>query len=215
MWHLYLDESGDLGFDFVNRKPSKFFTITILTIREIENNRFLINAVKHTLKRKLHSSGFSRELKGSKTSIQVKKYFYGQVEHLKFGIYALTLNKKKLYERLTQEKERVYNYVARLVLDQIPFEKAVTRVQLVVDKSKAKPEIEEFNNYIVNQLAGRLDPKVPLNIDHHSSHESFGLQAADLFSWGIFRKYERKDTEWFSIFKEKVKYDGVFLAEKK
>ncbi len=27
MWNLYLDESGDLGFDFVNKKPSKFFTI--------------------------------------------------------------------------------------------------------------------------------------------------------------------------------------------
>lgn len=212
MWHLYLDESGDLGFDFVNRKPSKFFTIAILAISEVDKNRALINAVKKTLKRKLHSRASSQELKGSKTSIAVKKYFYKNVEGLKFGIYALTLNKKKLYERLTQEKERVYNYVARLVLDQIPFEKAVTRVQLVVDKSKAKPEIEEFNSYVISQLTGRLDPKVPLNIDHHSSHESLGLQAADLFSWGIFRKYERKDTEWFSLFKDKVKYDGVFLA---
>ncbi len=33
MWYLYLDESGDLGFDFVNKKPSKFFTITILVIK--------------------------------------------------------------------------------------------------------------------------------------------------------------------------------------
>ena len=24
MWYLYLDESGDLGFDFVNKKPSRF-----------------------------------------------------------------------------------------------------------------------------------------------------------------------------------------------
>lgn len=30
MWYLYLDESGDLGFDFVNKKPSKFFTVSIL-----------------------------------------------------------------------------------------------------------------------------------------------------------------------------------------
>lgn len=212
MWHLYLDESGDLGFDFVNRKPSRFFTISILAISQIENNRFFINAIKKTIKRKLHSKGLTQELKGSKTSITVKKYFYKNVGSLKFGIYAITLNKKRLYNRRTQEKERVYNYVARLVLDQIPFEKAVTRVQLIVDKSKAKPEIDEFNSYIISQLAGRLDPKVPLNIDHHSSHESLGLQAADLFSWGIFRKYERKDTEWFMCFKERVRYDEVFLA---
>ncbi len=215
MWYLYLDESGDLGFDFVNRKPSKFFTIAILALSGIDKNRTLINAVKRTLKRKLHSRDFSQELKGSKTSFDVKKYFYKNIEPLKFGIYAITLNKRKLYERLTQEKERVYNYVARLVLDQIPFEKAVNRVQLIVDKSKGKPEIEEFNSYIISQLSGRLDPKVPLNIDHGSSHENLGLQAADLFCWGVFRKHERKDTEWFSLYKDKVKYDGVFLGEKK
>lgn len=46
MLYLYLDESGDLGFDFVNKKPSKFFTVTILAIRGPENNRLLIKAVK-------------------------------------------------------------------------------------------------------------------------------------------------------------------------
>ena len=35
MLHLFLDESGDLGFDFVNKKPSKFFTITILVLTPI------------------------------------------------------------------------------------------------------------------------------------------------------------------------------------
>ncbi len=33
MLYLYLDESGDLGFDFINKKPSSFFTICVLAIR--------------------------------------------------------------------------------------------------------------------------------------------------------------------------------------
>jgi len=44
MWYLYLDESGDLGFDFINKKPSKFFTVTILAIRG-QNNKQLLKAV--------------------------------------------------------------------------------------------------------------------------------------------------------------------------
>ena len=32
MFYIYLDESGDLGFDFEAKKPSKFFTITLLLI---------------------------------------------------------------------------------------------------------------------------------------------------------------------------------------
>lgn len=133
MLYLYLDESGDLGFDFVNKRPSKFFTITILVIRGPENNRLLIKAVKKTLSRKLNRRKvIVQELKGSKISLEIKKYFYAQVEGLKFAVYALTLNKKRVYERLTKDKERVYNYISRLVLDKIPFEKAHEQVILVL-----------------------------------------------------------------------------------
>lgn len=153
MWFLYLDESGDLGFDFINKKPSKFFTVTLLALSGIDKNRAIINAVKHTLKRKLYKKKYRKdvtlELKGVKTSLEVKQYFYKQCSSLKFGLYSLTLNKKRLYEKLAKDKERVYNYVTRLVLDKIPFEKATARVALIVDKSKSKPEIEEFNSYIV------------------------------------------------------------------
>jgi len=54
MWYLYLDESGDLGFDFINKKPSKFFTITILALSSYKSNRQLIKAVKTTIRRKLN-----------------------------------------------------------------------------------------------------------------------------------------------------------------
>jgi hypothetical protein len=54
MWYLYLDESGDLGFDFVNKHPSKFFTVTILATKGQANNKAIIKAVKKTLARKLN-----------------------------------------------------------------------------------------------------------------------------------------------------------------
>ncbi len=53
MLYLYLDESGDLGFDFFTKKPSRFFTVTILTVRGVENNRALLKAVRKTARRKL------------------------------------------------------------------------------------------------------------------------------------------------------------------
>lgn len=93
MWYLYLDESGDLGFDFVNKKPSKFFTVTIIR----------------------------------------------------------------------------------------------------------------------RQLEGRLSPNTPLDIYHWLSHENCGLQAVDLFCWGIFQKYERKNEGWLNVYKEKVLLDEQFL----
>jgi len=212
MLYLYLDESGDLGFDFVNKKPSKFFTVTILAIRGLENNRLLIKAVKKTLARKLNRrKPVVSELKGARTVFEIKRYFYGQIEDLKFGVYSLTLNKKRVFERLTINKERVYNYISRLVLDKIPIEKAQEQVILILDKSKSPKEVREFNQYVLRQLAGRLDPKVPLDIKHENSCHYHGLQAVDLFSWGVFRKYEKKDTVWFDVYKEKMAYEEQYL----
>ncbi len=216
MWYLYLDESGDLGFDFVNKKPSKFFTITILAIGSQNANRQMINAVKKTLRRKLNQPKNHKrmipELKGTGTTLEVKKYFFDQVKDIKFGIYSITLNKKKVFERLARNKSRVYNYVARQVLDQIPFEKNDSeRIELILDKSMAKPEIAEFNTYIRRQLEGRFPPSIPLDIYHWLSHENYGLQATDLFCWGLFQKYERQNLDWLNVFAEKVRFDSQFL----
>ncbi len=49
MLYLYLDGSGDPGFDFFGKKP-----VTILTIKGVENNRALVTAAKKTIRRKLY-----------------------------------------------------------------------------------------------------------------------------------------------------------------
>lgn len=214
MVYLYLDESGDLGFDFVTKNPSRYFTVAILVMKGAENNRKIIKAVKKTVHRKLGTQK-RNELKGAKDSIAIKTYFFRQVEDVPFEIYSLTLNKRRVYNDLTEKKDRLYNFMARKVLDAVSFDDADTRIELIIDKSKNKQEIREFNDYILRQLKGRIDPRIPLEIYHYSSIENLGLQAVDLFSWGIFRKYEMQDREWFNVFKEKIKYDDVYLPNKK
>lgn len=212
MWYLYLDESGDLGFDFVNKKPSKFFTVSVLVLQSIEDNRKLIKATKITLRRKFNIKKVrAEELKGSKCPFAIKKYFYQQINDIDFAVYSITLNKIKVYERLRKDKERVYNYMVRLVLDQIPFNNAGSRIEIIIDKSKTKKNIFEFNKYILRQIKSRFDPKVPLDIYHYDSKQNFGLQAVDMFCWGIFRKYEENDLKWHNIFCEKIVYDEQYL----
>ena len=210
MLYLYLDESGDLGFVFFAKKPSKYFTVTVMLVQGMDNRKMIAKAVKRTLKSKFPKQKRT-ELKGSKQSIEVKRYFYRHVESVPFELYALTLNKRRVYDYLSQKKDRVYNFISRKVFDFIPFENASVRVGLVIDRSKSKKEIKEFNDYLIRQLSGRIEPRIPLDIDHHLSHEDLPLQAVDLFSWGIFRKYEKGGKEWFDVFSEKIKYDDVYL----
>lgn len=213
MLYLYLDESGDLGFDFVNKKPSAYFTICVLAIKGTSNDRALAALVRAVVRRKLlrRSELVHPELKGSGTTIEVKRFFYDRVRKLDFKLYAVTLNKKRAYERLAEDKDRIYNYIARLALERVNFEDAAVRVIMTVDKSKSQKAIYEFNNYMVGQIKSLLDPLVPLDIFHMDSLQSPNLQAADLFAWGFFRKYEKGDTEWLEIFKLKVCEDRLYL----
>ena len=214
---MYLDESGDLGFDFVNKKPSKFFTITILAVHGREGNRALIKAVRKTIARKLNPRKKRRrwvqELKGTHTILSVKRYFLRQLDEAQvpYAIFALTMNKRKAFEKLSRNKEHVHNFLARHVLDKIRFENVDRGVYLYVDRSKGKAEIEEFNQYVVQHLQGRIRPHVSLDIKHEDSKKQLGLQAVDLFSWGIFQKHERGKTGWFECFSSRVRLDEEFF----
>jgi len=214
MLYLYLDESGDLGFDFINKKPSKFFTITILAVDSNDSDRQLINAVKITLRRKLNKKGKRKriveEARGTNTILQIKKYFFNKIQNIKFSIYSITLNKRKFCKQTTKEKAEIYNYVACKVLDQIFFDKKIQdRINLIIDKSKSKPEIKKFNLSIRKQLKEKISFKVPLNIYHLSSIENYGLQIVDLFCWGIFQKYEHQNKDWFNIFSKNIIFDEI------
>jgi hypothetical protein len=151
-WFLYLDESGDLGFNPDKPGRSRNFTICILAVSTTTRNRTVASAVKKTL--------------------------------------------------------------ARMILEQLPMENASDAVNLVLDKRKNRKERQEFNAYIQRELASRLPPKVRLRITHEDSANNHCLQAADLFCWGIFRKYAREDTGWYEVFQGKVRYDSVYLPPK-
>ncbi len=86
----------------------------------------------------------SDELKGSGVEIGVKKCFYRKTEKTDFKIYAMTLNKQRVFSSFVQDRDRIYNYISRLVLDRVSFEDSCLRVILTGDKSKTRPGIREI-----------------------------------------------------------------------
>jgi hypothetical protein len=214
--YIYLDESGDLGFDFRKRKTTKRFVITLLVCETQQALRALHNAVERTLRhkvcrRKKRSSGI--ELKGSNTSIGIKTYFIRQLEGDGWHLYSVILDKKRVedYLRAPWNRNKLYNFLARFLIEKLPLRETLTNVRLTVDKSKNKDDIRDFNQYIQNQIEGILPLNTGFSIEHLISHESFGLQAVDLFCWGIARKYERADKQWYDMFKHKIQFETEYL----
>ncbi len=191
---VYLDESGNLGFDFETKHPSRYFVITALVCSQSAADKQLHKAVARTIKNKLgHREG---ELKGAKTELRIKAYFLAQLcqEELEgFGIYALVVDKQAI-DFSCFNTHQFYNQMAACLLRQIVFERGCA-INLVVDKSKNKYDIKVFDRYLTEQLDIPSDSV--LYIRHHLSKDNYGLQAVDLSCWGILRKYERQDESWY------------------
>ena len=205
---IFLDESGDLGFDPA-KNNSLYFTITLLLCKEQNVQAQIKKAVKRTLKNKLNKAKkrLIEELKGTQTSLEVKKYFYEKMPSQGWSIYSITVFKSNVYKRLStsQGKKKLYNYLTKQIIQKIDSEENVNSINLVVDKCKNKSERADFDQYIKPQLQEQFGSNAIISIHHEISQNNPCLQAVDLFCWGLQRSYEKKDTTWLDCFQEKVK----------
>ncbi|MES9947201.1 MAG: DUF3800 domain-containing protein [Candidatus Thiodiazotropha sp.] len=217
---IFLDESGDLGFDFSKSGTSRYFVITLLVCHDKPTQDRFRNAVKRTLKNKLNhkkkGSRIVQELKGTGTTLAVKQYFYRHLPDQGWEIYSVTLNKNRVEEYLRSKagKKKLYNFLARFIMEKVHFPEELQRVNLAVDRCKNSEEIKDFNRYVSNQLEALLPLNTRLDIDHLASHESAGLQAVDLFCWGFARKDDYGDLAWWRVYRSKVRFDTVYLPPK-
>lgn len=213
---IFLDESGDLGFDFSKNKTSKVFVLNLLVCADLQALASFKHAVRRTLKNKVKQKKKNKdecELKASKTSLEVKKYFFKQLPQTGWGIYSYILNKNRVYDYLKtpQNKHRLYNFISGKLLGKISFGKNTGTVNLVIDRSKAPDEVAEFNDYLRNQIESKIPLSAVLKISHLKSEASPGIQAIDLFSWGIYRKYNSGDEEWYNVFKDRIVFEDIYL----
>jgi hypothetical protein len=213
---IFLDESGDLGFDFEKPKTSRKFVITLLVCENREALDGIRKAVNRTLKNKINHKKSGRqvqELKGTGTTLEVKRYFYRHLYWEGWQLYTVVLNKARVNDdlRLPHAKKKLYNFLSRFILEKIDLADVTPAVTLVTDRCKNRDEIKDFNAYVANQLEALLPLNVPLNIYHERSHENQGLQAVDLFCWGIFRKYEVADMEWYEVYRDAIAFETEYL----
>ena len=76
---IFIDETGDLGFDFQKIRTQPFFIIGALVCKDTVASRNIQKAVDRTLKNKLNRKPKNKriveELKGGRTDFNIKKYF--------------------------------------------------------------------------------------------------------------------------------------------
>ncbi len=205
---IYLDESGDLGFNFANKGTPRYFSIGLLVCK----NKYAVDefkkAVRKTLKHKVSpKTAGSLELKGTDTTLSAKKYFYNQVESSKdWHVYGVVLDKHKLKSKTKSlpHENIIYNCLSMEILAHVNLADTTGNILLVADKKKNKHEASEFNKYISNQLISMIPSGISCDISHQDSHQNPMLQSVDLFCWGMQKYYEHQDNSWLSIFESRL-----------
>lgn len=199
MKYIFLDESGELGF---KDSSSKYFIITLLSCDEGELyslRRIMKKVREKIIKKKLKKYP---ELKGNNSTDKIRFDVLDRFMKTNSEVFVIILEKSKVYEYLKGKKNKLYNYISNLIINECSFDNPC--VYLIVDKSKSNRSLrEDFDNYIRKMIKDKnhLDKLI---IKHENSQSEACLQVLDFISWSIFRNYEYKDSRFFEKIKDKI-----------
>src|SRR3989344_6027588 len=154
MAYIFLDESGDLGFDFQKAKTSKFFIITFLFIRNKNPLEKIVKKIFHGFSKKElrhHSNILHGHKETPKTRLKALKLM--ALEDV--SILSIYLNKKKVYTKLQDEKHVLYNYVTNILLDRVYTKKLVPtdeKISLIASRRETNKFLNQnFTTYLKSQ----------------------------------------------------------------
>ena len=205
MAFIFLDESGDLGFNFKKKKTSKFFVVTFLFVKDRGPIEKIVKKIFHNFtpkERKFHHGVLHAFKETQKTRTKVLTI----LSEKDVSIITIYLNKKKVYTKLQEEKHVLYNYVANILLDRLYAKKLIslnTPIHLIASRRETNKFLNDnFQNYLKNKVI--VNHRLDIKIEIKSPHQEKCLQIADVVCWAIFRKYEIGDVIYYNLIKNKI-----------
>lgn len=209
MAHIFLDESGDLGFDFGKKKTSKFFIVTVLFIEQKRPVEKLIRKV-HAGLRKKYKMRTSVLHAAKEEPVNITRICRGLVDK-RCKLMTIYLNKSKVYTNLRDEKHVLYNYIVNILLDRIMNRHLISRkdgVTLVASRRETNKFLNDnFRDYLRRQVKDNHGTEFKVEIKTPAEEKC--LQAADIASWAIFRKYEYNDDSYYQMLKPIIVEENV------
>lgn len=192
--YMYIDESGDLGFE---EGSSKYIIISCLMVENPnEIDRIIKNMRRNKFKKELSKMN---ELRAYKLYNHIKIYMLRKLNTVpEVKVFHIILEKKKVFSNyLKNDKHKLYNFIAGKLAKNIPLSN--TNIEIKVDKSKGNIFLQrDFNEYFKRMLEQGNDG-INCKIEHSYSHSWSGLQFADLLAWCCFQKFEKNNSSYLEI----------------
>ena len=201
--YMYLDESGDLGF---NEKSSKFIIISALVVDDYrELDRIIKNMRRNKFKKELSKMN---ELKAYKIYDPIRIHMLKKLNSVSnVKVFYVILEKRKVFsDYLKNDKNKLYNFIAGKLAKNIVMNDI--NIDMKIDKSMGNIFLQnDFNDYF-RKILEENSKDIKCKIEHSYSHSWSGLQFADLLAWCCFQKFENNDSSYL----EKLNIEQEFYT---
>lgn len=202
MAYIFLDESGDLGFDFTKGKTSKYFVITFLYVRQKGPVEKIVKKTYQSLSM-MEIQGFPGILHCSKERPKTRVRLLRLLCEKDASIITICLNKKKVYTQLQDEKQVLYNYVTNILLDRLITKKLIDKgepIHLIASQRETNAYFNNnFKTYIHKKVQEKHKQHLQVEIKKPSQEKC--LQVVDFACWAIYQKYEKSEPKYYDIIK--------------
>ncbi|MDO8553194.1 MAG: DUF3800 domain-containing protein [Candidatus Micrarchaeota archaeon] len=196
---LFMDESGDLG-----KLGSRYFTVAVVAVHDPLNlSRIIKRLRERKLKKKMHELS---EIKANNSNDLIKRFVLEKVNACDCSISALVISKDKVKDDLFEHKDKLYNYLCGLLLEQITLN--VDSISITIDKRETNRLLrEDFDRYVERKIKAK-SPSIVIKIQHIESYASNELQVVDFIAWSIQRKYAFGDPSFYDLIQNKIRNKG-------
>lgn len=203
MAYIYMDESGDLGFNDYELN-SKFFIITFLIAN---NEKEISNVMKNLYKwmegKKIRrkKSAFFHANQEWKASV---KRALDLASRRDIKVVSLVLQKDIISRKDKENIHSLYNKAVWYLLEQCERRNYLTykdKHYFIASRKETKRQLNEnFISYLASSHSDLLD--IDIIIDNPSQVK--WLELVDPISFAIYQKYEYWDLELYSVIKNKI-----------
>jgi len=189
---LYLDESGDLGFNLAKKRTSRFFVISLVIAND---DRVPARVIKKTFRATL------------KIRPNMLFHSYSESERIRLKLLRNLVESELTFASIILEKKAslakfkkndIYLALTLQLLREINLAKS-DEFHLVAEKSSNKKSIDR--NFISRIKEEFSEARVQIL----RPQEEKGLQAADFVAHATWLKYEQNDNEFWSVIKDKTR----------
>jgi hypothetical protein len=205
MAYIFMDESGDLGFDLSKKGASTYFLITFVVTQDKRALERMVGKAFRSLTKKQirHHVGVLHAYKeDAKTRRRLLKGLAG----IDMTVLCIYLNKEQVFTDFQNEKSVLYTVITNILLSRILTKGLVPAdepIHMVASRRETSRFLNEnFTGYLRSRT--KADHSLELNVEIKVPADEKSLQVADMVSWAIFRKYEYGDETYYDLIKQKI-----------